>query len=514
MESLSTTWVAVSQEDYLDQLRNWESQAWRLQNLYWIRDKESRVVRFQPNWAQRDLYDSLWYLNLILKARQLGFTTEICILFLDWCVFVPQTQAGIIAHNREDAEDFFFNKVKFAYDRLPDDVKGKVTAETDSARMLRFNNGSSIKVGTSMRSGTLNLLHVSEFGKICAKYPDKAREIVSGALNTIHVGQMIFIESTAEGQGGPFYDYCKAAEAKQQLGTPLTPLDFKFFFYPWWKHPEYVLNPEGVIITKENEEYFQGLAEKHEIHLTAAQKAWYVKKLETQGDLMKREFPSTPEEAFQASVQGAYYDREMARVRKEKRIRIVPFEPSVVVNTGWDLGMDDYMTIWFHQRVGMENRLIHYYENSGYGLEHYAQYLQRLAQERGYIYGQHFLPHDAEVRELGTGKSRVEKLESLGFRNIVVITRDTSLADQIEAVRTFLATSWFDEVETAHGVRCLDNYRKKYDDKVGGWRDEPLHDWACHGADGFRSLAVGFSPRRILKESRRTQNRRRDGRVV
>jgi hypothetical protein len=506
--------VAVSPEDYQDQLKNWGSQTWRLHNFYWIRDKESRVVRFKPNWAQSDLYDNLWYLNLILKARQLGFTTEICILFLDWCVFTPETQAGIIAHNREDAEDFFFNKVKFAYDRLPETVTSKVTAVSDSARMLRFSNGSSIKVGTSMRSGTLNLLHVSEFGKICAKYPLKAQEIVSGAFNTVQAGQLIFVESTAEGQGGYFYDYCKAAEDKAKLGTQLTPLDFKFFFYPWWKHPEYALDPEGVVITKELDEYFRELAQKHGILLTPAQKAWYVKKAETQGDLIMREYPSTPEEAFQASVKGAYYDLQMARVRKEKRICKVPFEPSVPVNTGWDLGMDDYTTIWFHQRVGIENRIINYYEASGYGLEHYAQFLQRLAQESGYIYGKHFLPHDANVRELGTGKSRVEKLESLGFRNIEVIGNDISLADQVEAVRTFLATSWFDEVNAAKGVRCLDNYRKKWDDKIGGWRDEPLHDWASHGADGFRSLAVGFNPRKVMKESRRVANRRRDGRVV
>ena len=215
-----------------------------------------------------------------------------------------------------------------------------------------------------------------------------------------------------------------------------------------------------------------------------------------------------------ASILGAYYEREMARVRKEKRIMRVPFEPSVPVNTAWDLGMDDYMTIWFHQRVGMENRIIHYYENSGYGLDHYAQYLQKLQQEKGYIYGKHFLPHDATVRELGTGKSRVEKLEGLGFKGIEVVSKDITLADQIECVRTFLATTYFDEADTARGVACLDNYRKKWDDKVGGWREEPVHNWASHGADGFRSLAVGFSPRRVHKEGAGTRNRRRDARVV
>lgn len=512
--SLSDVGLIVRSKDIERQAKQLGNRAYRLSTLYRILDKSGFDIPFSPNWAQRRFYESMWYCNIILKARQLGFTTFICLLFLDMCLFNQNIQAGIIAHKKEDAEDFFHNKIKFAYDRLPDFIREHVPAVTDSARMMRFGNGSSIKVGMSMRSGTLNALHISEFGKLCAKYPEKAREIVTGSLNTVHAGQLVNIESTAEGQGGYFYDYCKVAQDKLKLGTKLTTLDFRFHFFPWYEHPDYQIDSDGVVVTKEAEEYFSSLKDKHDIRLTPRQKAWYVKKEETQQDDMLREYPSTPEEAFMASVQGAYYEREMARVRKEKRIMRVPFEPSVVVNTGWDLGMDDYMTIWFHQRVGMENRIIHYYENTGYGLEHYAQYLQRLQQERGYIYGKVFLPHDAAVRELGTGKSRVEKLESLGFRDIEVITRDISLADQIEAVRTFLATTYFDEVETARGVACLDNYRKKRDDKIGGWRDEPVHDWASHGADGFRSLAVGFSPRRVHKESASMRNRRRDARVV
>ena len=511
---LPTVRLSVSPEDIDEYVRLLGNRAYRLCNLYRILNKDGRDVRFVPNWAQQEFYRELWHCSIILKARQLGFTTFICILFLDACLFNSNIQAGIIAHKKEDAEDFFHNKIKFAYDRLPDYVRALVPAVTDSARMLRFGNGSSIKVGTSMRSGTLNLLHISEFGKLCAKYPEKAREIVTGSLNTVHAGQFVFIESTAEGQSGYFYEYCRVAERKAELGVKLTPLDFKFHFFPWWRSPEYQIDPEGVVVTKEDAEYFGLLADRHGINLTPSQKAWYIKKAETQQDDMMREYPSTPEEAFKASVLGAYYQREMARVRKERRICTVPFEPSVQVNTGWDLGMDDYTTIWFHQRVGPENRIIHYYEDSGFGLEHYARYLQALAQERGYIFGKHFLPHDANVRELGSGKSRVEKLESLGFRGIEVIGNDISLADQIESVRTFLATTWFDEQDAARGIECLDNYRKRWDDKIGGWREEPVHDWACHGADGFRSLAVGFSPRKVIKESSRVRNRRRDARVI
>ncbi len=187
---------------------------WRLNNLYTIIDKlgEKRIFRF--NWAQAELFRSLWHRNVILKARQLGITTFLCLFFLDKCLFRPHTAAGIIAHTREDAE-YIFKRIKFAYDQLPDILKGARPATVDSARELVFNNASSIRVGTSMRSSTLQYLHISEFGKICAHFPDKAREIVSGSLNTLDSRQYAFIESTAEGREGYFYDLCKGAEALQ-----------------------------------------------------------------------------------------------------------------------------------------------------------------------------------------------------------------------------------------------------------------------------------------------------------
>lgn len=482
---------------------------YRMDHLYWIKDKQGNKVKFSLNWAQEQLYRELWYFTLILKARQLGMTTFLCLYFLDACLFNPGVQAGIIAHNREDAEEFFNNKVKFAYDQLPADLRvPRIEASTDTTRQLRFNNGSSIRVGTSMRSGTLQYLHISEFGKVCAKFPDKAQEIVTGALNTVQAGQIVAIESTAEGRHGYFYDFCKRAQDDAKQGKPLTPLDFKFLFFPWWKHPDYVLDPAGVVITQEHEEYFGELSSKYGIKLTLAQKAWYVKKRETQGEDMMREYPSTPEEAFLASIKGAYYSIQMAKVREQKRICNIPIETSVPVNTAWDLGMDDQTCIWFHQRVGPENRLIDYYENNGESLAHYVKVLQ----DKGYLYGEHFFPHDIEVRELGTGKSRKERLGELGLKNITVISGALSIEDGIEAVRNFLPSCWFDEVRCDKGIVALDNYRKEWDDKIGGFRDRPLHDWASHAADAKRILAIGFSPKRIVQG--RKKNRRRDGRVV
>ena len=252
-----------------------------------------------------------------------------------------------------------FRRVKFAYDNLPSSIKAARTATIDSARELVLSNGSSLRVGTSMRSSTFQYLHVSEFGKICAHYPEKAREIITGSLNTLSAGQFCFIESTAEGRDGNFYEMCRKAQEARDLKKPLSKLDFKFFFFPWYRCPEYVLTPSASIpldLTR----YFDTLKETHGVTLSAQQKAWYVAKQSTQRDDMKREMPSTPEEAWETSAQGAYYASELAKARQQDRIGNVPYDEEVPVHTAWDLGFGDSTAIWFFQICGKEIHVIDY----------------------------------------------------------------------------------------------------------------------------------------------------------
>lgn len=461
---------------------------WRINHLYWILDVRGQKVPFKMRAEQEDLLDSCWYLNLVLKARQLGFTTFICILFLDVCLFNSNVRAGIIAHNREDAQDFFENKVNFAYDNLPPSLLSARPADTDRANKLAFANGSSIRVGTSLRSGTFNYLHVSEFGKICARYPEKAREIVTGAFNTIHAGQYIFVESTAEGQAGYFHDYCMEAERRDQSGIKPNQLQFKLHFYAWWKCRSYVLDPATVYISRELKEYFAELRDKHGIVLTPEQMAWYAAKASTQGEDMFREFPSTSEEAFKASTQGAYYQKQMAYIRKRGMITRVPHTPGIPVNVGMDIGRSDATAMWFHQRVAQENRIIEYYSNSGEEVAHYVGEMQK----RPYLYGKVFLPHDAVHKRINAPKSVADIMGDMGVRNIEIVQRTQDLAASIDEVRRFLVTCWFDNEGCDPGIKALDSYRKEWDDKAGCFKNHPLHDWASDGADGFRTLACGY----------------------
>lgn len=470
---------------------------WRLNNLYTIKDKAGRAIPFRLNENQERLLADLWTLNLILKARQMGFTTLIQILMLDACLFNSNTSAGIVAHNREDAEAFFDDKIKFAYDNLDPEIRRAVPATQDSAKSLTFANGSRIRVGTSLRSGTFQYLHVSEFGKTCAQAPAKAKEIVTGAFNAVEAGQFIAVESTAEGEGGQFHDMVMAAKQAAEMQRQLTPLDFKLHFFAWWQDPSYSLPPEEaakVVLTAEHELYFDRLYDRYNIQLTEGQEAWYVKKLETQRDEMKREYPATVEEAFEASVEGAYLSEQMAKVRREGRICRVPIERSPV-DTFWDLGVNDDMVIWFRQRVGPEHRFVDYYSNSGEGLEHYAKVLADRSNEHGWVYGIHYLPHDGDHRRLSyKAKSVREMLTELNVKPIIVVPRIANEKDGVEASRGYLARCWFDEKRCAEGIKCIDNYRKEWDEDRGVFKDRPRHDWASHGYKGFETAAVALEP--------------------
>ena len=195
--------------------------------------------------------------------------------------------------------------------------------------------------------------------------------------------------------------------------------------------------------------------------------------------------------SFDAAILGAYYGREMQRLEAEGRIRSVPYDPSLPVYTGWDLGLDDATAIWFVQVAGAEVRVIDYLETNNEALSSIAR---SLLNERPYMYGEHYLPHDAEIRELMTAKSRKETLESLGVRPVRVAPRQ-NVEEGINAVRNLLPRCVFDEKKCARGIEALRNYQREWDDKLKTFRKTPRHDWASHGADAFRDLAISLSPR-------------------
>ncbi|WP_202841974.1 terminase large subunit domain-containing protein [Luteimonas saliphila] len=193
-------------------------------------------------------------------------------------------------------------------------------------------------------------------------------------------------------------------------------------------------------------------------------------------------------------VRGAWYQKEMAKLRQEGRLTNVPHMGGTTVNTFWDLGFNDTTSIVFHQFAALQNRFLHAYENSGESLAHYAAYLLQMSQERGYVYGTHYLPHDAENKSLQTGKSALDALRKLlpGHR-FVVVKRTEQLKTGIDQTRAAFASAWIDSDECIGLVAALDAYRKKWDPKQEVFLDNShVHDRYSNYADAFRQWGQGF----------------------
>ena len=189
--------------------------------------------------------------------------------------------------------------------------------------------------------------------------------------------------------------------------------------------------------------------------------------------------------SFDAAIQGAYYANLLRSAEEAGRITSVPYDPRLLVDTWWDLGVGDATAIWFTQSHGNTIRVIDYYEASGEGFPYYAKVLQ----ERGYVYGTHNGPHDLAVREMGSGVSRIETAAKLGIKFKVVA--NISVDDGINAVRMILPICWFDEVKCKQGLNALTNYHHEYDEKRREYKNTPYHDWSSHAADAFRYFGVG-----------------------
>jgi hypothetical protein len=199
-------------------------------------------------------------------------------------------------------------------------------------------------------------------------------------------------------------------------------------------------------------------------------------------DKFRQEF----ECSFDAAVEGSYYGQILNELEDKKHMQEIPREELSRTFTAWDLGMGDSTSIWVAQLVGTEVRLLDYYENHGVGLDHYVKWIK----DNDYLKAEHILPHDVRVRELGTGKSRLEMLEEAGLE--VKIAPRMGLDDGIQAVRRLLPRCWFNVPKVQTGLNCLRNYRRDYDEKRKIFYERPLHDWSSHGSDSFRYLALGL----------------------
>jgi len=262
--------------------------------------------------------------------------------------------------------------------------------------------------------------------------------------------------------------------------------------------------------------YFDDLLVTHQIELTPGQKSWYVAKERTQKEAMKKEFPSTPEEAVNAVIKGAIYGPEISRARAEGRVCDFNLEPGMPIFCSWDIGVSDFADLWFIQPVGMQHRVFDFYENNGFGAAHYVEFIRAWEKEHGVTVAWHLLPHDAGSRQFGSsdanGKSMsvVQQLDSMGLRNCMIVPRTPDVWIGINRLRGMMANMVFhksncgkDRLKNGRrypsGIGALEAYRTADDSSAAVIKEMPIHDDCSHASDGLRTYAEGDSSGMVSK---------------
>lgn len=474
-------------------LKTLDNRWWRLNHLYYILTEQGERILFKLNAVQKVLYFALWWLNIIPKSRQHGITTFIAIFMLDACLFNSNVRAGLIAHKLVDAKKIFRDKIKYAYEHLPTDIKAARTLVKDDTEEFIFSNNSGIYVGTSMRSGTLQYLHVSEYAWICTHAPKKAAEIKAGAMETVHDKGMIFIESTFESPQGDFPEMCAVAENIRATGRELGPLDYKLHFFSWHEKASNITDPRFVEISQEEHEYYNKLEIVFDKVFTSEQRAWHIAKKRVLKHLMFKEHPSTLEEASIAAVEGAYYAVEIAQMREEGRITNVRHLRDYPVHTVCDLGLGGHMPWIFFQRIGLEVHIINCFalddkSDIRGGAVFYREMLDKMKDRYSYRYGKYFAPFDIKKGEIGTGEAIFQTFKRNGI-TFEKLEQEHYVIDGIERMTNLFPKLWIDAEKCQPLIIAWSSYHREWLERLNSYSDAPVGDKSSHYADAGRYLS-------------------------
>lgn len=412
---------------------------------------------------------------------------------MDDVLFNRNTECLLIAHNLDAGKKIFDGKIELAWKNLHPQLKELYKVDANTSQTLKFEYGdgtySSIAVDTNGRSGTYNRVHITEFADVCKKYPNKVKDILEGTIPAVPTDGRVDIESTSQGASGEFYEMFMQA---WERGEPKYPVEYKAHFYNWqWDEEIDRVVPEPDLPPKFIE--YQILNKLSDKEISYYYQKWL--SLNKDWNSLHKEYPTTPEEAFAVITEGSYYGEEIGRMERDGRIGIVPHDKALKVHTVWDLGIGANLVVGFFQRTREgQLRMIDYWQ--GKGSDGMPEAINAVLR-KSYIYGYHFGPHDLEATDIGSGKTRIETARKLGisFRTVP----DLSIEDGINAAQVVLSQLWVDKEKCGSDdiknnvkswVTSMKNYCHEWDGRRGMYKNEPLHNWASHGADMFRYTAI------------------------
>lgn len=457
---------------------------WRLNNLYRIIDKDSNSVPFKMNPIQEHFFDNLHTRNIALKSRQVGLSTLAILYDLDDVLFSENLGGGIVSYSLEHAQHIFKKIIGHALDTFPKELKAYTGIVQQSAREITFNNGSSLRVDTTLRGGSYPLTTISEFGKTCARNPLKAEEVVTGTLQAVPKDGLVIIESTMEGSDGYFADM--VLEAYRRGNENLSPLEYKLFFYPWFMEQTYTMD-EKVKYDITLSDYFDSIEKELGVKFTQGQKNWYAAQYKVLGKKMRQEYPSTVMEAFSSSSDAYYFAEAIETAYKENRcLHTSLYDALLPVYVAMDIGLNDLSVLVFFQLAHGEIRIIDYYEDKNKDTDFYAKF---LLQDKRYLYHTIFLPHDSVKRDPLDISNSFERdfrrlFSGTATRFHVLKKQDKQLS--ISYARVKIERCVFNIARVKKLVEKLTKYRKTWNEATGRYLDTPYHNDCSDYADAFQ----------------------------
>lgn len=477
----------VIQEKYPDKF-------WRqnLGKIYWIKNKSGKIVPFITNAYQRKLNEEYHSFNVILKARQLWFTTNIDIVHcLDRAIVKRNQRCWIIADTLPNASAIMQEKIILPYNNMPQIIKNQVTIIKQNESQFWLSNDSQIEVSTNFRSGTLQFLHISELGPIAKKSYKKAKEIMDWAFTALWDWWICFVESTAEGKIGEFWELCELWMRLQKEWKTLNRKEPKFFFFSWWENPDYSMNDPELILTQETIEYFKFLRLEYWIEVTRDQAKWYQSEKQIKKSSMKKEHPSYPEEAFWNTFWGTYFSSEIEQVYKEWRLCYCPYDPKLDTYLVMDLWIANF-DFFIFQKHHKEIRVIKWGRTSNLSI---VSLHTQIIIPSWYRIKKVFLPHDWSVRSMNTGKTREQQFQELWYETFILDRN--SFWNKIDIAKETFRYCFFDKKwitceindKIYSALDMLSDYSEDYDPNTWVFLGTPARSIWVHTWDDFCYLS-------------------------
>lgn len=404
---------------------------------------------------------------------------------LDDVLFNKNLAAGIVSYSLEHATHIYKRIIGHALETMLPEIRHLIGITSQSAREISFSNGSFLRVDTSLRGGSYQSILVSEFGKTCARSPQKAEEVITGTLQTVGKEGKIVIESTGEGNEGYFAEMVQSSVIR---GDPQSGLDYKLFFFPWMTEQAYHIQ-EKITYDIELTDYFDKLQVDLGVTIDPQQRYWYAQQRQILGDKVRQEFPSTVAEAFLSSSDAYYYAQYVDDAYQSDRcLHTSLYDALLPVYVAMDIGINDLTVMIFFQMAHGEIRVIDYYEDKNKGVDFYAKF---LLQDKKYHYTTIYLPHDSTKRsQIDCGNTYERDFRRLfagvdtSFR--VLERNDINLGISHAKIKFERCVFAIKKVKPL--LDHLTKYRKKWHEPTGRYLDEPLHDIHSNYADAYRYM--------------------------